>query len=149
MRKRIRISIFILLILTFAGLCAAYMKFSLQNKVYVYVDDSNRKIIESLLEDGSIETDGDVERVVWKQLPGDWDLYIDYTDGHQRTYFLDDGDAAELKQYIIDNGTLGGHTGEAVRYSTLAVLIVILAYAVYVTVTHIADSFKKTEEDSR
>ncbi len=143
-RKSFIIKAIILILLIFALfiLLAEYAGMSFANKIYVYVDDSNRETVEILAEEGGIEIDGTIVRIGRQQMLGDWNLFIKYEDGSGITRLLDDGCAVDLSQYIIENGTLGGHAGDVVRGSILVVFAALLLYVVYLSGSRIRKDFK-------
>lgn len=99
---------------------------------YVKVDDENRDTIMELLEIDEISTKGEIKEIGKKTMLGDWNLYIEYESGSKTCSLLDDTVGLNIRDYIIENGIVGGTRGEMLCYAWMICLGITIVCAIYI-----------------
>lgn len=118
--------------------------YALKGQYYLNVNKQNEDyIVKMLEEDNDISKDKKIRKIGNMQGLGDWELYIEYTDGSKEEDTLDDGDLHELYMYIKQNGKLGGTKKTIVDYTFITSVGIVVLYGIYKIGMHIN---KKTDE---
>lgn len=143
LNKNFKIAFIIALILIPICIFLSFI-YALKGQYYLNVNKQNEDyIVKMLEEDNDISKDKKIRKIGNMQGLGDWELYIEYTDGSKEEDTLDDGDLHELYMYIKQNGKLGGTKKTIVDYTFITSVGIVVLYGIYKIGMHIN---KKTDE---
>lgn len=143
LNKNFKIAFIIALILIPICILLSFI-YALKGQYYLNVNKQNEDyIVKMLEEDNDISKDKKIRKIGNMQGLGDWELYIEYTDGSKEEDTLDDGDLHELYMYIKQNGKLGGTKKTIVDYTFITSVGIVVLYGIYKIGMHIN---KKTDE---
>ena len=143
LNKNFKIAFIIALILIPICIFLSFI-YALKGQYYLKVNSKNEDyIVKMLEEDNDISKDKKIRKIGNMQGLGDWELYIEYTDGSKEEDTLDDGDLHELYMYIKQNGKLGGTKAMIVKYTFIASVGIVILYFIYKICIHVN---KKTDE---
>ena len=143
LNKNFKIAFIIALILIPICIFLSFI-YALKGQYYLNVNKQNEDyIVKMLEEDNDISKDKKIRKIGNMQGLGDWELYIEYTDGSKEEDTLDDGDLHELYMYIKQNGKIGGTKKTIVDYTFITSVGIVVLYGIYKIGMHIN---KKTDE---
>ena len=123
--------IFIIAVILFTISLVMSLYYELQGTQYINVNADNRDTIMNMLENSTVSTNGEIARIGQKSLLGDWDLYVEYKDGSNMSWLLNEGVDETLRSYIIDYGVVGGTYGVIARHTLKVCFVIMLLYAAF------------------
>lgn len=124
--------------------------YALKGRYYLNVNSQNEAyIINMLRENEDIIINKKIKRIGNMQGLGDWELYIEYSDGSKVEDTLRDGDLHELYMYIKQNGKLGGIKATIVQYTFIVSVGVVILYTLYKICIYINKKTDKIIEEDK
>jgi len=127
--------IFIIVLLLLNIISIAYIPqnliVALQSPKAIKINSLNRNIIsQKILEEYDLKNyklKGTIEKVEYRQLIGDWSLYIYYKDAEKETLMFNDDKGHSIREYINENGYDKGK----ISFTMLLGTIILLAFSIF------------------
>lgn len=132
--KEIFILILVLLNIISIAYIPSNLLTALQSPKAIKVNSLNRGIIsQKILEEYDVENyklKGSIERVEYRQLLGEWLLYIYYTDSTEETIGFRDSEGRSIRDYIDENGYDKGKFAFIILVASVILILFSIGYAI-------------------
>lgn len=107
---------------------------ALQSPKAINVNSLNYDIIsQKILEEYDVKNyklKGSIQRVEYRQLLGEWSLYIYYTDSTEATIMFRDTEGRSIREYIDENGYDKGKIAFIILIGTAILILFTIGYAI-------------------
>lgn len=121
---------------------------AIQGKKVLNVNSRNRDIIAQKITDECGNRNiirGTIEKVEYRQLLGDWSVYIYYTDWPEEEIAFDDTEGYSIREYIDENGYDEGKIGAIRLLISLIIILISICYGIRKFIKQ--ESIKQAEEE--